>query len=72
MTLPLNTVMARELNLIGSFRFANVFCIALDLAASRRLDLAPLISAVLPLASMQDAMDRAVGKDSVIKVQVEP
>ena len=70
-TAPLNAVMARELSIVGSFRFAHVFTNALDLLASRRIDVTPLISAVLPLHMMQAAMDRAVSKDAVIKVQVE-
>ena len=71
-TLPLNNVMVKELNLIGSFRFANVFQMSLDLMAKRRVDVRGLISTVLPLADMQTAMDRAVAKSDVIKVQVEP
>ncbi len=71
-TLPLNAVMARELNLIGSFRYADAFPMALSLAASKQLDLAPLISAVLPLAEMQDAMALSVGKNDVTKIQIEP
>ncbi|MDB5529831.1 MAG: hypothetical protein JWR51_2934 [Devosia sp.] len=71
-TAPLNTIMARELSYVGSFRFANVFAIALDLMASGRVDVAPLVNAVMPLDEMASAMDRAIGKDGVIKVQVEP
>lgn len=71
-TAPLNTIMARELSYLGSFRFANVFAIAIDLMASGRVNVAPLVNAVLPLAEMQTAMDRAIGKDGVIKVQIEP
>lgn len=69
---PLNAIMARELNYVGSFRFANVFAVALDLLGSRRIDVSPLINAVFPLAEMGEAMDRAVGKNGVIKVQIEP
>lgn len=71
-TAPLNSIMAKELNFIGSFRFANVFATALDLAASREVNLTALISAVLPLSEMQKAMDLAIGKDEVVKVQIEP
>jgi L-idonate 5-dehydrogenase len=71
-TAPLNSIMAKELNLIGSFRFANVFAAALDLAVTRKVNLSPLISAVLPLSDMQKAMDLAVEKNEVIKVQIEP
>ncbi len=71
-TLPLNEVMARELTLFGSFRFANVFGMVLDLVAGRRIDAGRVISAVYPLGEMPAAMARAVGKDEAIKVQVEP
>ena len=71
-TLPLNMVMARELNLIGSFRFANVFRISIDLVASGRIDIKPLITSVFPLAEFQAAMDNALDKTGSIKVQLEP
>jgi L-idonate 5-dehydrogenase len=71
-TAPLNSIMAKELNFIGSFRFANVFATALDLAVSRRVKLEALISAVLPLSDMQKAMDLAIGKNEIVKVQIEP
>ena len=64
--------MAKELNFIGSFRFANVFATALDLAISRRINLSALIGAVLPLSEMQRAMDLAVEKNQIVKVQIEP
>jgi L-idonate 5-dehydrogenase len=71
-TAPLNSVMAKELNFVGSFRFANVFATALDLVVSRKVNLTTLISTVLPLSDMQKAMDLAIGKNEVVKVQVEP
>ena len=69
---PLNSIMVKELKFIGSFRFANVFATALELAVSRRVNLSALISAVLPLADMNKAMELAIGKQEVVKVQVEP
>ena len=71
-TLPLNDIMARELSLLGSFRFANVFEMALQLIAAGRIDVGRLVSAVLPLAEMPEAMARAVAKEDVIKIQVAP
>jgi L-idonate 5-dehydrogenase len=71
-TAPLNSIMAKELNFRGSFRFANVFSTALDLAVTKKVNLTALISAVLPLSDMQKAMDLAVGKNEVVKVQIEP
>ena len=37
LTTQLNTVMAKELSLLGSFRFANVFATSLDLVASQKI-----------------------------------
>jgi L-idonate 5-dehydrogenase len=71
-TLPLNAVMARELTLLGSFRFANVFATALALMAAGRIDVKPLITSVYPLADLRSAMEAAIGLPDSIKVQVEP
>jgi L-idonate 5-dehydrogenase len=71
-TLPLNVVMARELTIAGSFRFANVFATSLALMASGRIDVRPLITSVFPLAEVDAAIRAAMdGKDG-IKVQIEP
>lgn len=69
--LPINLVMSKELIVVGSFRSAHVIQPALDLAASGKIDLKPSISAVYPFAKFQEAMDAAVSKDRVIKIQVE-
>lgn len=53
-------------------RFANVFATSLDLVASQKIHVAALISAVFPLADMKKAMDLAVKKHEVVKIQVEP
>ena len=71
-TAPLNSIMAKELNLMGSFRFANVFAAALGLAVSGRINLSALISAVLPLGDMQKAMELAISKHEVVKIQIAP
>jgi len=69
--LPANLIMAKELTVAGSFRFAHVFPMALNLAAAKRIDLRPLITATYPFAELPQAMERAVKKQNVIKVQVE-
>jgi L-idonate 5-dehydrogenase len=69
---PLNSIMARELSYLGSFRFANAFEISLNLLQTHRVRVDRLVNAVYPLGEMNAAMDRAVGKDGVIKVQIEP
>ena len=67
---PANQVMAREIQFLGSFRYGNVFGEAIRLVATGRLNLAPLISQVFPLAELPQAMLRAAAKESVMKVQV--
>lgn len=69
--LPANLVMSRELAVIGSFRSAHVIRPSLDLAASGRIELESVISSVFPFSRFQEAMDVAVAKERVIKVQVE-
>jgi L-idonate 5-dehydrogenase len=71
-TLPFNDIMAQELTVVGSFRFANVFGIALRLMSSGRIGAGDAISAVYPLSEMPLAINRAMAKTDVIKVQVEP
>lgn len=71
-TLPFNDIMARELLVIGSFRFANVFGMALQLMTTGRIAAQKVISAVYPLADLPAAMDRAVAKTDAIKVQIAP
>ena len=69
--LPANQLMAREINLVGSMRYGNVFGEALRLVESGRIDVRGLISAVLPLAEIDEAMRRAGGKSGVLKIQLE-
>jgi L-idonate 5-dehydrogenase len=71
-TLPLNVLMARELTLAGSFRFANVFATSLALMTSGRIDVRPLITSVFPLAEVNIAVQTAMDAEDGIKVQIEP
>jgi L-idonate 5-dehydrogenase len=69
--LPANQVMVREIQYLGSFRYGDVFDEAIRLIASGRVDLRPLISAVWPLAQIDEAMRNAMSRDGAIKVQIE-
>lgn len=69
--LPLNDIMARELSLLGSFRFANVFATALALLARGQIAPGALVSAAYPLARLPEAMSRAAGRDGVTKIQID-
>ncbi len=68
--LPVNQLMAREISLIGSMRYGNVFDEAIRLVQSRRIKAEQLISDVVPLTHIADAMAKAAGKGSSLKVQL--
>ncbi len=69
--LPANDLMIRELQYIGSFRYLTEFSAAVQLIASGRLDVSPLISRVFPLNQVCAAFKFSLGKQGVLKVQIE-
>lgn len=69
--IPVNQLMVREIDLIGSMRYEDVFEEAIRLAASGRVDLNSLISDVLPLTESAQALHRASDKSHSLKVQIE-
>jgi L-idonate 5-dehydrogenase len=69
--LPANQIMAKELQVIGSFRYGNVFDEAIKLVISGRLDLTSFITDVLPLNAFNTAMNLAADKVHALKVQLE-
>ncbi len=48
MKLPVNTLVAKELELRGTFRFHEEFALAVELIGKGLVDVKPLISATLP------------------------
>lgn len=68
--IPANTLLTRELQYIGSWRFANVFERVIELVVSGRIDVRPLITRRYPFAQFQEAIVEATGAE-VIKVQIE-
>ena len=67
-----NLVMARELDLRGSFRFGNVFDLAVQAIASRRVDVRPVLSGSYRLTEAAAAIERARDKTVSMKVQLVP
>jgi L-idonate 5-dehydrogenase len=70
MTLPLNTVVAKELQIRGTFRFDREFELALRLMGEGLLDVKPLISASLPFDSAVEAFELASDRSKSMKVQI--
>ncbi len=68
---PMNTVVAKELRLAGTFRFHPEFEIAAGLIARREIDVRPLITATRPLAEAEAAFALAADRRAAMKVQLD-
>lgn len=68
--LPANLIMSKELSYLGSFRYAEIYPISMNLLESRRVDVRPLISATYPLSETRTAFDLASKRSNAIKVQI--
>jgi L-idonate 5-dehydrogenase len=69
--LPANGLMNKEINLVGSMRYANEFDEAIRLAASQRVDLRPLINDVFTFDKSVSAFELAADKARSFKVQIQ-
>lgn len=65
---PLNPVMARELDLVGSFRFDREFSEAVDLISRGAIDVRAIVTASLPLSEAIDAFALALDRSRSVKV----
>lgn len=66
--LPANAVMAKELDLKGTFRFGEEFRTAVDLIVTGKADVERLITARRPLAAAPEAFRLALDRSRSIKV----
>jgi L-idonate 5-dehydrogenase len=69
--LPMSQLLVRELQLVGSFRYGDVWPRAIRLVASGRVDLRPLISSVFPLHQAREALELACVRGGAVKVQLD-
>ena len=69
--LPLNRMMNKEINLVGSMRYGNVFDEAIRLVAAGRINLRPLINGVFPLDEATGAFEFMADKARSFKVQIQ-
>jgi L-idonate 5-dehydrogenase len=70
MTLPMNMVVAKEIELRGTFRFHAEFALAVALIGGGLVDVMPLLTATVPLAQANDAFALAADRAKAIKVQL--
>jgi len=68
---PVNQLLVRELQFVGSFRYGDVWEEAIRLVASGRVNLRPLISRVFPFRQVNDALELACARTGVVKVQLD-
>lgn len=67
---PMNTVVAKEISLRGSFRFHQEFAWSVDFLSSGAIDPRPLLTEVIPLADAVRAFDLAGDRTRAMKVQL--
>ncbi len=70
MTIPINLITAKELELRGTFRFHEEFALALEYMSKGLIDVKPLISATVPFADARAAFDLATDRSRSMKVQL--
>jgi L-idonate 5-dehydrogenase len=70
MTIPVNTISAKELELRGTFRFHEEYALALEYMAKGLVDVKPLISATLPFDQARAAFELAGDRSRSMKVQL--
>jgi L-idonate 5-dehydrogenase len=69
-TLPLSTVVVKELEVRGTFRFHEEFGLGVELLSKGLIDVKPLISATLPFTDAGAAFDLASDRARAMKVQL--
>ncbi len=69
-TLPLNVLVAKEIQLRGTFRFDAEFALAVEVIAAGRIDVSPLLTEIVPLAEAVRAFDLAGDRSRAMKVQL--
>jgi len=70
MTIPINLITAKELELRGSFRFHEEFALSVEFMGKGLIDVKPLISATLPFTQATAAFDLASDRSRAMKVQL--
>jgi L-idonate 5-dehydrogenase len=68
--IPQNTIVAKEIEMKGTFRFHGEFGLAVDLINGRRVDLRPLLSGVFSLDDAVAAFEAASDRSRGMKVQL--
>ena len=68
--IPLNALLAKEITLRGTFRFHAEFAMAVELLARNAIDVAPLLTEIIPVDDAVRAFDLATDRQRAMKVQI--
>lgn len=67
---PANMLMAREIDVVGAFRFCGEFNTAVDWLVRGLVDVAPVLSAELPMSRVNEAFTLAADRTRALKVHL--
>lgn len=70
LSIPQNLIVAKEIEMRGTFRFHEEFALAVDLINRRRVDVKPLLTGVYPLDQAVAAFEIAGDRNKSMKVQI--
>ncbi|MDH3453181.1 MAG: L-idonate 5-dehydrogenase [Gammaproteobacteria bacterium] len=70
-SIPQNVVVAKEIDVRGSFRFHEEFQWAVNLLSAGKIDISPIISHTFPVRSALDAFETAMDRSTAMKVLID-
>jgi L-idonate 5-dehydrogenase len=70
-SIPQNTIVAKELTILGSFRFHEEFALAVRLINEGRINMAPMVTAAFPIARAREAFELASNREQSMKVLLD-
>ncbi len=70
-TLPQNTIVTKEIEVRGSFRFHEEFHWAVELLSTGKIDVAPIITHTFGINDAVNAFEAALDRRSAMKVQID-
>ena len=71
MTLPVQAMTAREIQLRGSFRFHDEFFTGVDWMRNGQIDVKPLVTHTMPMVDAVNAFELATDRSQALKVQLD-
>jgi L-idonate 5-dehydrogenase len=70
-SIPPNVIVAKELEIRGSFRFHAEFALAVKLINEARMDLSPVITGSFPMQDAISAFELAGDRERAMKVLID-